>query len=147
MSPRLGDPFAEITDPIARAFTGLTDPLYVITLPGEPRPKVRPRFGRRRTYTDPADAAAEAVTGAALSEVFSTPLVGNLAMGCVFFRSTRRRVDADNLLKHVADSGNGIAWLDDSQLTTQLGIVELDRVNPRTVIWVGAHHSTLARTT
>ncbi len=124
----------------------LTNPLYTITIPGEPVPKKRPRFDGRRAFTTRDDHNAEAHTGWHLAQAIPQPLTGNLAVACVFYRSTRRPVDADNLIKHVMDAGNGIAWHDDSQCTAEFGVIELDRTNPRTTILIAHHNSTLKRT-
>ena len=130
---------------LARAAEGLADAIHIITVPGEPHPKRRPRFGRGRAHTTQEDIDAEARTGTFLRATVTQPLTGNIALGCVFYRSTRRIVDVDNLVKHVADAANGILWRDDSQCTAQLGVIELDRANPRTVIVVSTHQSTLTR--
>ncbi|WP_329405472.1 RusA family crossover junction endodeoxyribonuclease [Nocardia vinacea] len=128
------------------AAEAVANPLYVVTIPHNPHPKGRPRFGRgRRAYTDPVDVDLEALTAAYLRAAVPEPLRSNVALGCVFYRSTRRVVDGDNLLKHVMDAANGIAWLDDSQCTAKLAAIELDRANPRSVILIGTHSSTLTR--
>lgn len=132
-------------DRLLSAAHALATPRYVITIPGEPVAKRRPRLGNRRRYTDPADVAAEAATAAILRATLAAPLTGNLAVGCEFYRSTRRRVDVDNLLKHVFDAGNTVAWVDDSQCTAQFGVIELDRANPRTVVFISSHTSSLVR--
>lgn len=38
------------------------------------------------------------------------------------------------MFKHVCDAGNGILWLDDSQITAKYGGIELDRHRPRTIL-------------
>ncbi|MDX2919689.1 RusA family crossover junction endodeoxyribonuclease [Streptomyces sp. NE06-03C] len=113
---------------------------------GEPSTKARPRFGAGgKTYKTDEDEQAEAATGWQLRRAFSEPWVGNVALGAVFFRSDRRRVDVDNMLKHICDAGNGIAWVDDAQITALLGFAELDPVHPRTVLVVCRHASSLDR--
>jgi hypothetical protein len=64
---------------------------------------------------------------------------------CRFYRSNMQRIDADNLLKHVCDSANGILWEDDSQVTLVLGEVMFDPNQPRTIILAGNHASTMLR--
>lgn len=112
---------------------------------GEPPTKCRPRSGQGRTYKDRADEEAEKQTGWQIRRLFRQPWTGNLAVGLVFFRSTRRRVDEDNMVKHVFDAGNGIGWVDDHQITAQYGVVELDRQFPRTLLVVTRHVSSLDR--
>ncbi|MGY0497140.1 RusA family crossover junction endodeoxyribonuclease [Nocardia sp. FBN12] len=130
---------------LREAAEAMMSPAYVITIPGEPVAKRRPRLGNGRRYTHPADVEAEASTAAILRATLCEPLTGNLAVGCEFYRSTRRRVDVDNLLKHVFDAGNKVAWVDDSQCTAAFGVIELDRANPRTVIFISSHSSSLVR--
>lgn len=112
---------------------------------GEPPSKSRPRFAEGRTYKDPADEAAEAKTGWNLRRLFRQPWTGNLAVGLVFFRPDRRRIDVDNMIKHVLDAGNGIGWVDDHQVTALYGVAELDAQFPRTLLVVTRHVSSLDR--
>ncbi|WP_157978330.1 MULTISPECIES: RusA family crossover junction endodeoxyribonuclease [Nocardia] len=136
-----------IPSEIINAAAAIVNPLYIITIPHNPHPKARPRFGRgHRAYRDRADAEFETLTATYLRAAIPAPLRGNVAVGCVFYRSTLHTVDGDNLTKHVLDAGNGIAWVDDSQCTAQLAVVELDRANPRSVILIGTHQSTMTRT-
>ncbi len=118
-----------------------------LTITGEPYSKSRPRFSKKtgHAYPVPEDVEAETRTGWEIKRYFPEPWTGNIALGCVFFRSSRHRVDVDNLLKHVADAGNGVAWQDDSQITAKYGIIELDREHPRTLLVVARHYSTLMR--
>lgn len=120
---------------------------YFLTIPGPPWSKSRPRFGTKRGYRDPKDRAAELRTRAVFTRYVAEPFTGNVAVTCMFFRPNRQRIDADNLIKHVCDSGNGILWLDDSQVTAACGIIELDAQNPRTIVMVGEHESTMTRGT
>ncbi|KZM72273.1 RusA family crossover junction endodeoxyribonuclease [Nocardia terpenica] len=134
----LGIAFDEAVNPAATR--------HVIILPGDPHPKGRPRFSRGRAYTADADRDAEARTALLLAQQVSQPLAGNVALTCVFYRRTRRRVDVDNLIKHVMDSANGVLWRDDSQCTSLRGVIELDRENPHTLVLIGPHESSLVRT-
>lgn len=126
-----------------------------VEIAGDPHSKGRPRFavrgsGKRQfvqTYTADTDVAAEANTRAVLRCAFRTPMTGNVAMAAIFHRASRQPIDADNLIKHVCDAGNGVAWVDDSQATAVLGIVELDAANPATVLAFAAHRSTMLRGT
>lgn len=122
---------------------------YVIT--GQPETKVRHRTAPGgAAYADREATAAERATAKHLQAMVAGrggPLLGNLALGCVFYRSHRGHIDADNMVKHVCDAGNGVAWADDTQITAQLGVVEYDPANPRTLIVVGPHHSSMGRGT
>ncbi|MEU1853649.1 RusA family crossover junction endodeoxyribonuclease [Streptomyces sp. NPDC019990] len=116
---------------------------------GEPHSKARPRFDPDgHAYKDPVDAAAEQATKWRMRQFWKRgPLTGNVALGCVFFRSTRQEIDSDNMLKHVCDAGNGLLWLDDSQITAKYGGIELDPANPRTILVMAPHVSTMQRGT
>lgn len=118
-------------------------------LVGEPHSKARPRFDKDgHAYKDPADAQAEQATKWRLRQFWRrAPLTGNVALGCVFFRSSRQEIDADNMLKHVCDAGNGLLWLDDSQITAKYGGIELDTARPRTILVMAPHVSTMQRGT
>jgi Holliday junction resolvase RusA-like endonuclease len=131
----------------ALATGGDDEQLFMVTIPGAPWSKSRPRFARGRTFASASDVDAERRTASYLKRAVAEPMTGNVAIGCLFFRPNRQRIDADNLLKHVCDAANGTLWLDDSQCTGVMGLVELDVENPRTVVVIGRHSSTLARGT
>lgn len=126
---------------------GQSDQLAIITIPGAPWSKSRPRFAKGRTYRDRSDVDAETRSATYMKSVIKAPMTGNVGLVCVFYRPNRQRIDTDNLIKHVCDSANGVLWLDDSQCTAVMGVIELDPDNPRTVIAVGEHVSTLKRGT
>lgn len=119
-----------------------------VTIPGDPATKARHRTADGQMYKDRADAEAEKRTRSYLTQMVATrggALGGNLAMACLFYRSHRGTIDTDNLLKHVCDAGNRVAWHDDNQITAVLGIIEYDPAAPRTCIVVGPHWSTMVR--
>lgn len=125
-----------------------TERMVVCVIPGAPVSKSRPRVGRGRIYSKPGDVAAEKRTAIYLLDALKGQhFLGNVAVGCIFYRPNFQRIDADNLLKHVCDSANGVAWKDDCQVTSIAGRMELDRDNPRTVLVMGPHQSTLYRGT
>lgn len=117
-----------------------------VVMPGAPYSKSRPRFMRNgRVYVKQADREAEVLTATHLRGLLKTPATGNVALVCIFYRPNKQRIDVDNMLKHVCDAANGILWIDDSQCTALLGIAELDEKNPRTVVALAPHVSTLTR--
>ncbi|MFD0209193.1 RusA family crossover junction endodeoxyribonuclease [Streptomyces hirsutus] len=118
-----------------------------LVIPGEPATKSRPRFGNGRTYKLEKDEEAEKATAWHLRRRFRQPLTGNVALGCVFFRPDMRLIDVDNMIKHVCDAANGVVWVDDSQVTAVYGQAELDVDEPRTLVVVAPHMSTLLRGT
>lgn len=129
------------------AALGLTgDDLFVIIIPGAPPSKSRARFTKHgHAYATSKDKEAEKKTALYLRSKVKEPFPGNVGLACIFYRPNRQRIDTDNMLKHVCDAANGILWADDSQCTAIVGITEMDAGNPRTVIAVGEHVSTLKR--
>jgi Holliday junction resolvase RusA-like endonuclease len=121
-----------------------TVPPAAVMIRGRPHAKARPRF-RHDGATYPPDQAAETTTAWHLRRVVRAPLAGNIALACLFFMPDAHRVDSDNLLKHLCDAGNGVAWADDCQVTATATDVQLDRQYPRTTLLIGAHVSTLTR--
>lgn len=87
-----------------------------IHVPGEPLPKARPRVTKRHAYTPARTRAWEETVSTYARQAVSEPLRGPLLVAIKFIRSTRRRVDLDNLIKAALDGLNGIAWEDDSQI-------------------------------
>jgi Holliday junction resolvase RusA-like endonuclease len=120
----------------------------LIDIPGKPHSKARPRFRHgSRAYADPKDRDAEKRTAAYLRLAMggAQPYPSNVGLVAVFFRPSRQVVDADNLLKHLCDSANGILWYDDCQATAKFGVIELDRQTPRTVVAIGRYESSMPR--
>lgn len=122
--------------------------VQMLLIEGEPWSKARPRHTRNgRTYQKEDDRAAEMRTRNIFADKLLQPMTGNVALAAIFYRSSLHRIDADNMLKHVCDSANGVAWHDDSQVTAIVGVVELDRERPRTLIALAPHTSTMTRGT
>lgn len=123
-----------------------------IAIEGQPFSKARPRFtygGRGHVYTYNAKEQRdnEARIRERLRSLCPTPSTGTLAVVCLFFRKSRTRIDVDNLVKQVLDAGNGVVWVDDMQVTAQIGVLELDADNPRTLIAIAPHATTMQRLT
>ncbi len=137
----------ELIDVAAEIMRVVCDPpreFLIAIVPGDPVPKERPRVVNGYSYTPQRTVDAEEEVASHLRELglFS----GNVAVICVFVRSTRRRVDVDNLLKTVLDAGNRAKiWDDDSQVTSLQGIIEYDPEHPRTIVCIGSYESTMAR--
>lgn len=129
------------------AADGPDDRFIYLVIPGPPKSKSRARFSRKGfAYTPQADRDAEARTASFLRDVFTDgPFTGNVAMGCIFVRPNHQRIDADNMLKHIADAATGVAWIDDSQVTTLFARVEYDKDNPRTIAVFATDTSTMQR--
>jgi len=139
-----------MTDLIARDLLilsgSVTEVIHRVEIPGNPWPKGRPRKGKGgRVYTTKKDLEHETVTALYLRQGVRQKLRGNLACSFIFYRADRRQADADNLIKHVLDAANGVLFADDSQVTAGAWAIELDRLNPRTVLLIGRHHSSMIR--
>ena len=101
---------------------------FKFTVEGEPVTKGRPRCsctkgGKVHVYTDDKTAQAELDVGWAFKAAYPghEPVaceVTLLVMACTDKdRSDRTSADADNYAKLVMDALNGIAWVDDRQVT------------------------------
>ncbi len=111
----------------------------VIELPGEPVPKARARFGKGHAYTPARTASYERSLAWAYKAAMGSrkPLEGPLRVAVTAFmgipkswsRADRMQAlagvirptgkpDGSNILKSAEDSGNGILYVDDSQIVT-----------------------------
>ena len=106
-------------------------------VPGPPRPKGRPRLGRRGLVYTPRQTRhyEEWVAFMALQARVKCAR-GPVRVTLRFWFADERRRDLDNCAKAVLDALTGLAWDDDSQvheLHTERGV---DRENPRTEITI-----------
>lgn len=86
---------------------------------GEPLPQARPRLGNGVVYTPARTATYRAeLVFALLDNGAALPnFRGDVSLRVIFRRSTKRRVDIDNLLKALKDAFTDAAvWEDDSQV-------------------------------
>lgn len=107
-------------------------------VPGKPQAWQRPGGGTGRRFTEHATRDAEKVVGqyAALALGRRLPLSCSVELGLWFYLPDRRARDLDNLEKLVKDALNGIAWLDDRQVTDTAKLKRVDPANPRTIVRV-----------
>jgi Holliday junction resolvase RusA-like endonuclease len=124
---------------------GDDEQMRYLDVAGDPWSKARPRFARRGAYQPRDDREAEQRLAWRMKAGGAPQFPGNVMLACRFYRSNAQRVDADNLLKHVCDSANGVLWKDDSQVTLALAELHYDPARPRTIILAGNHASTLLR--
>lgn len=84
------------------------------TIPGDPKPKGRPRFTRGgHSYTPASTLKAEADIRAIVKEFNLTPFTTPVGIEASFFCKTMRRTDGDNMLKLILDSCNELVYTDD----------------------------------
>lgn len=125
------------------------DRIVTVVHPGIPRPKERPKFDGRsgRAITRGRTVAAERAIGFEVAaQMRGQPFLGEVAVAAVFCLPDRRRVDADNLVKTALDGATkGGAWVDDSQVTAQAALLELDAERPRTVMLIADRSPALGR--
>jgi len=124
---------------------GLDNHLQITVVFGDPISKCRPRFSRSgRPYTPKKTVEGEKRIAGCFYGI--KRFEGNVAVACLFYRSNFQRIDIDNCMKAVLDAGTRAnLWHDDTQVTALLGIMEHDKNNPRTVIAIAPHESTLKR--
>lgn len=110
---------------------------FEFALDADVRGKGRPRFGRGRTFTDPATVAAEELVWARWQEVGRPRIIGALTVRLEFtlarpnghykirgglsaigrrFDYATVKPDLDNAAKLVLDALNGRAWRDDADI-------------------------------
>lgn len=121
--------------------------IHVLVVDGAPASKSRPRVvqGGRQVY-DPSQPAQQLLADRLARHFQGATFDGNVALGAVFFRPNRQRIDVDNMFKLVLDAGTGAGiWADDSQVTAIMAAVEFDPDRPRTIIAIAPHRSTLDR--
>lgn len=91
------------------------------SVPGEPVSKARARFTRQgRTYTpEKTKTGEERMARAFRAACKSTPTDPEIAyrVEAHFLNGTRQRRDIDNMTKLILDGLNGVAWVDDNQVT------------------------------
>ena len=115
----------------------MTSPAFVrFIIPGDPRPKGRPRFGNGFVHTPRETQRAEHTVKAHARNAGARPMLGPVSVELRFWRATKRRCDVDNLAKLVCDALNGIAWRDDDQIADLRATKGHDPENPRTEVVV-----------
>lgn len=117
----------------------------VLVLAGDPMSKARSRFSRTgKSYTPASVKEAEARWQRRLAPI--RPYMGNVAVSCIFVRADNQRIDVDNMVKLVMDACTAAkVWDDDSQVTALAAVEERDPWEPRTVLALAPHQSTMRR--
>jgi Holliday junction resolvase RusA-like endonuclease len=108
-----------------------------IPVPGNPRPKSRPRVVNGRAYTPKATAEYERYLRDFLAPRWERkPLTEPLSVQMYFYRDTRRRVDLDNLIKSVLDAMQGLVFVDDYQIVRISAEKRYDAEFPRVEVTI-----------
>jgi len=111
------------------------------TVDGKPQGKQRARRGKGGKWYTPAETARyeTEVAYAAMCEKArrAIPMTfGPVAVEVACYFPDARRRDCDNVLKAVLDAGNGVVYLDDSQVVKATVTKAIDRDRPRTEVTV-----------
>lgn len=106
---------------------------------GQPIPKGRPRLGKGgHVYTPARTVAWETLVRFRGNQEIDAPLAGDLFLELRFYRAGKRRADTDNMCKAVMDALNGCAWVDDTQVTGLLAVVQYESDEPGVNIGISA---------
>ena len=109
-----------------------------LTVDGQPVSKGRARFTKSgNVYTPEKTKAHESMLKLLMLnklEASKPDSKSRFGLRCLFYRSTRQRIDCDNLLKAVSDAANNLVWKDDAQVIEVIGRLFLADENPRTEI-------------
>ena len=111
---------------------------FAFVVHGPPVPKGRPRMwsgGHAYTPKRTRDYEARVKDRARASVPSDWPKDKQYSLTIKVYRHTKRG-DLDNFVKAVSDALNGIAWTDDRGVMELYAVMDLDRVNPRTEVWV-----------
>lgn len=103
-------------------FIGPTEDSVVATfsVPGDPVAKARHRHGNGRSYTPTKVVEGEERVGwafRAAARSHRPDRKQRYGLILIYYRANRRRKDLDNMEKLVLDALNGVAWVDDDQVT------------------------------
>lgn len=103
----------------------------------DPRSYQRMRMSRTgRVFTPNAYAKYKREMAEIFRSLCPRRATGRLVLHVEFHSATRQKRDCDNLLKSLLDSGNGILWVDDSQIDAVAVFRVRSSDNPRTEIVV-----------
>lgn len=113
------------------------------TVPGDPQTKARARFSRRKSgkvhaYTPQktVDGMKKVATYYRRARGAGRPGTKGFGADIKFYVATNQRRDIDNYAKLVFDALNGVAWVDDSQVTELAAKIIRGSDNPRTEVHI-----------
>lgn len=108
-----------------------------LTVPGDPVSKARPRWSGGRFYTPRKTIAYENTVRWHFKKELKDrepDKASTFGVKAVFYRSTRHRIDIDNMLKSILDAANKLVWEDDKQVSEICARLELASPDPRVEI-------------
>lgn len=109
-----------------------------LTVDGQPFSKGRARFTKAgHAYTPKKTRSHENMLKLLMRSALPTDEPDDksrFGLRCLFYRSTRQRIDCDNLIKAVSDAATGAVWKDDAQVLEVIGRLFLADDEPRTEI-------------
>lgn len=118
---------------------------YRFEIPGQPLSKARVRVTSRGSYTPARQRKNAQYLAGEFRKQVSEPLQESVAVEMVFYRKGKQRIDLDNLVKQALDAATGICWVDDVQVVKITATLELDNANPRTLIDIRSHYTSMPR--
>ena len=107
---------------------------FSVFIPGNPRPKQRPRVVNGRAYTPRKTRQWENTVGWWWKSKQGPRFDGPIAVKLDFYYPTARRVDLDNLAKAALDGLQGVAFEDDAQIVRMEASKRVERELPG--VWV-----------
>ncbi len=133
-------PHAVVVSPKSGEISGetLSEPILSINFPGDPIAHARPRMGRGGRFYTPEKTRTyrQNLANAIIAEMTGSPYQkgahDTYALNAVFYRSTRQRIDIDNLIKTVFDAVTQTGfWADDCRVHEVSARIEKASENPR----------------
>ena|SRR3990167_491906 len=119
-------------------------------LKGNPLSKARARLGKYGNFYTPKETVnyEKALWWIMKAQLKSVLPDGESYFGvrAIFYRSSKQRVDCDNLMKCIFDAGNKLVYNDDSQITEEFGKLFLAHNNPRVVFLIYKVKDTISNT-
>ena len=107
------------------------------TIKGNPIPKARMTYKSKWTKSAKRTLEYQSYVGLCYQTFCKEYFENDIFLYAIFYRADKRKVDADNLYKSLADGLNKIAYKDDSQIVHNECLKLYDKENPRTEVELG----------
>jgi len=115
-------------------------------VPGNPKPKERPRFVKGYAYTAKGTRDYEKTVQVSAMKALTKwrrendgrhwTGIGRFSLNCFLFFDDKRNRDIDNCVKAISDALNGMLYDDDNQIDELYAYRDHDKREPRAVITV-----------